>query len=143
MRKIILALTATATCLSPILSPQVQAAEARNGDTMQYVQWRRPGWHAAPGWHARPFYHPGPRYGYYAPRYGYYYGRPYYRDSGAAAAAGAIGLATGAIIGGAIANQSRAPVVSQSVSACAQRYKSYNPATGTYLGYDGNRHPCP
>jgi hypothetical protein len=26
---------------------------------------------------------------------------------------------------------------------CAQRYKSYDPATGTFLGYDGQRHPCP
>jgi hypothetical protein len=27
--------------------------------------------------------------------------------------------------------------------SCAQRYKSYDPASGTYLGYDGSRHPCP
>jgi hypothetical protein len=27
-------------------------------------------------------------------------------------------------------------------SACAQRYRSYDPASGTYRGYDGNRHPC-
>lgn len=26
---------------------------------------------------------------------------------------------------------------------CAQRYRSYDPATGTFLGYDGLRHPCP
>jgi hypothetical protein len=26
---------------------------------------------------------------------------------------------------------------------CAQRYKSYDPGTGTFLGYDGQRHPCP
>ena len=26
---------------------------------------------------------------------------------------------------------------------CIQRYKSYDPASGTYLGYDGQRHPCP
>ena len=25
---------------------------------------------------------------------------------------------------------------------CAQRYRSYDPASGTYLGYDGLRHPC-
>lgn len=29
------------------------------------------------------------------------------------------------------------------VSYCMRRFKSYNPALGTYLGYDGNRHPCP
>jgi hypothetical protein len=28
-------------------------------------------------------------------------------------------------------------------SYCAQRYQSYDPASGTYLGYDGLRHPCP
>jgi hypothetical protein len=26
---------------------------------------------------------------------------------------------------------------------CAQRYRSYDPASGTYLGRDGRRHPCP
>jgi len=26
---------------------------------------------------------------------------------------------------------------------CAQRFRSYDPATGTYLGYDGFRHACP
>jgi|HubBroStandDraft_4_1064222.scaffolds.fasta_scaffold2149354_1 hypothetical protein len=25
--------------------------------------------------------------------------------------------------------------------ACAQRYRSFDPASGTYLGYYGNRHP--
>jgi len=25
---------------------------------------------------------------------------------------------------------------------CAQRFKSYDPASGTYLGFDGLRHPC-
>jgi len=26
---------------------------------------------------------------------------------------------------------------------CAQRYRSYDPSSGTFLGYDGMRHPCP
>ncbi|MHC2619646.1 hypothetical protein ACVIW2_001678 [Bradyrhizobium huanghuaihaiense] len=30
-----------------------------------------------------------------------------------------------------------------SAAYCAQRYRSYDPASGTYLGYDGQRHPCP
>ena len=25
---------------------------------------------------------------------------------------------------------------------CESRYHSYDPATGTYLGFDGMRHPC-
>lgn len=29
------------------------------------------------------------------------------------------------------------------VAYCMQRYRSYDPSSGTYLGYDGIRHPCP
>jgi len=35
------------------------------------------------------------------------------------------------------------PAGDDSVAYCMQRYKSYDPASGTYLGYDGQRHPCP
>jgi hypothetical protein len=28
-------------------------------------------------------------------------------------------------------------------SSCMQRFRSYDPGSGTYLGYDGHRHPCP
>jgi hypothetical protein len=28
-------------------------------------------------------------------------------------------------------------------ASCAQLYRSYDPRSGTYLGYDGLRHPCP
>jgi hypothetical protein len=82
------------------------------------------------------------------------------------------GFAAGAIIGGAaIASQSygyyggpgvyyapgyyddqyydAAPVAvapggdDDAVAYCMQTYQSYDPASGTYLGYDGLRHPCP
>jgi hypothetical protein len=50
------------------------------------------------------------------------------------------GLVAGAVIGGAIANsQAR----TDAMAYCAQRYKSYDPGSGTYLGFDGMRHPCP
>ncbi len=29
------------------------------------------------------------------------------------------------------------------VAWCEAHYRSYSPATGTYLGFDGQRHPCP
>ena len=29
-----------------------------------------------------------------------------------------------------------------SASSCARRYRSYDPESGTFLGYDGTRHPC-
>ncbi|MDF2972009.1 MAG: hypothetical protein K0R61_2459 [Microvirga sp.] len=92
----------------------------------------------------------GPRYG-YGPRY---YGRPYagryYRRGGGAAAAGLIGgLAAGALIGGAIASQQAQAVpvpvapADDAVAYCMQRFRSYDPSSGTYLGFDGMRHPCP
>jgi hypothetical protein len=31
---------------------------------------------------------------------------------------------------------------SSDVAYCEQKYRSYNPAIGTYLGYDGKRHAC-
>jgi len=160
MRHSTLMMTAAVALLVPVLGAPAQAAERPNslgfleGSRVQaeYIQWR-PGWRGGPGYGYGPRYGGGPRYGYgpgygygYGPRYGGYYGRPYYRDNGAAAAAGVIGLATGAIIGGAIANQQAAPVYaapSGNAAYCAQRYRSYNPATGTYRGYDGYEHPCP
>jgi hypothetical protein len=70
------------------------------------------------------------------------------------------GIVAGAIIGGAIANsQPRyygpgpayyyggpgyyGPPPGDAVAYCMDRFKSYDPRSGTYLGYDGYRHPCP
>ena len=82
------------------------------------------------------------------------------------------GLAAGAIIGGAIASQgygpgyyapgyapgpgyydgdvddgavavAPAPEGGDAVAYCMQTYRSYDPRSGTYLGNDGYRHPCP
>ena len=36
-----------------------------------------------------------------------------------------------------------APPGGDATGYCMQRFKSYDPASGTYLGYDGLRHPCP
>jgi hypothetical protein len=67
------------------------------------------------------------------------------------------GLAAGALLGGALAAGASpyyyddGPVYDtgpgyaddDSVAYCMQRFRSYDPASGTYLGYDGQRHPCP
>ncbi|WP_027556955.1 BA14K family protein [Bradyrhizobium sp. Cp5.3] len=37
------------------------------------------------------------------------------------------------------ADNTMARAVSRS---CAERYRSYDPATSTYIGQDGQRHPC-
>jgi hypothetical protein len=36
-----------------------------------------------------------------------------------------------------------APRYSSDDAYCSRRFKSYDPSSGTYLGYDGERHPCP
>ncbi len=90
---------------------------------------------------------------------------------------GAAAVATGALIGGAIATQNQgyyypdqnqgyyypdqnypgysdpgyvysdaAPTAynnGDSVAYCEQTYRSYDPTSGSYLGYDGFRHACP
>ena len=72
-------------------------------------------------------YYGGP--GYYAPGPSYYQSGPgYYDDS--YAEDGAVAVAP--VAGG-----------DDSVAYCMQTYRSYNPRTGTYLGNDGFRHPCP
>jgi len=100
-----------------------------------------------------------------AGRYAGWAGRPGYRRPG-------YGLAAGAVVGGAIAagsyyggygyngygsgyygsdygynpgyyNTSYGYAQTDYASYCAQRFKSYDPSSGTYLGYDGVRHPCP
>jgi hypothetical protein len=64
-------------------------------------------------------YYGGP--GYYTPGYS---DDQYYDDGGA--------VAVGPAPGG-----------DDSVAYCMQTYRSYDPQSGTYLGYDGLRHPCP
>jgi hypothetical protein len=99
----------------------VDRSLATSTATPQPVRWRHHGWHHRGGWH-HGWHRRGWRRGYYGP--------------------GAVvgGLAAGAIIGGAIANsQAR----DSNDAYCFSRFKSYDPASGTYLGYDGLRHPCP
>jgi hypothetical protein len=61
------------------------------------------------------------------------------------------GFAAGAILGGLLAapyyyggpRYYYGPPPEDAVAYCMQRFKSYDPRSGTYLGYDGHRHPCP
>jgi len=110
--------------------------------------------------------------GYQRHGYAHGYGRGHGNGVGVGLGVGAA-LATGAIIGGALnqgyypaesypvySDQDAGPVYSDqgpaydeagalvandgdSVAYCQQTYRSYDPASGTYLGYDGLRHPCP
>jgi hypothetical protein len=89
---------------------------------------------------------------YYRRGYRPYYRERYYRrDNGSAVAAGVAGLAAGALIAGAIASQAQAQpaappppgtVDPQVAAYCARKYRSYDPATGTFLASNGMRYVC-
>jgi hypothetical protein len=109
---------------------------------------------------------PGPRFSGGGGGGGYYGGRRHDRDGGGGFFPGAV---AGALVGGAIASQgyyggpgyyapgyyddqayddgavavAPAPGGDDSVAYCMQTYRSYDPQSGTYLGNDGYRHPCP
>jgi len=61
--------------------------------------------------------------------YGYYGSPSYYDDSYGYYDEGVVAAAP--------------PTDDDAVAYCTQRYRSYDPASGTYLGNDGLRHPCP
>jgi hypothetical protein len=82
----------------------------------------------------------------------------HYRRGGWGGPAVAGALLGGAIIGGALASRpygyydyGPGPTYyygggyggGDAVAYCQQRFRSYDPRSGTYLGYDGLRHPCP
>jgi hypothetical protein len=73
---------------------------------------------AAP-WHHHHHYHGG------------------YWGPGPAIGAGILGFAAGAAIAGAAESSHR-----DHVDACFAAYRSYDPRSDTYLGYDGYRHRC-
>ncbi len=103
---------------------------------------------------------PGEGYSQYRRRGGYYGGgRGRGRGIGAGGiAAGVIGgLAAGALLGGALSGAQAAPAYGYApgqpvgnvygadpefVNYCASRYRSFDPASGTFLGNDGRRYPC-
>jgi BA14K-like protein len=106
----------------------------------------------------------GPRVGGGGPGYRGGYGGGYRGGGGFVP-----GVVAGAVIGGAIASQGygyyggpayapgyyddqsyddsavvQAPAGGDdAVAYCMQTYRSYDPRTGTYMGTDGYRHPCP
>jgi hypothetical protein len=117
--------TMSLTAATPLMAAPISPTPvARAGAGLEQVQYHRGG----PGFHRGGGYRHGG------------YGGHHHHGGGGAGAAVLGGLAAGAIIGGAIA-ASRANADAQ--AACAQRYRSYDPGSGTYLGLDGLRHACP
>ncbi len=104
---------------------------------VETVQFRRWGWGVGAGLvagaivggaiaNSNPYY-----YG-----YGPYYSAPYPYYAPPPVVYGAPPPAYGPPVVG-------APAAGDPVAYCMQRYRSYDPASGTFLGYDGLRHPCP
>ena len=115
------------------------------------AQWRGPGWDygygpgafaadviggtvavvTSPLWALPGYYHyyPGYAYGptYAAPRY---YGY-------------SPGYASGPAYAGAQRCHGAKWPRRITVASCEARFRSYNPSTGMYTGYDGQQHPCP
>jgi hypothetical protein len=101
-----------------VARPQLAADVSTGADFVQHVRWR--------GHHHRS--------------------RHWHRHGPSGAAIG-LGIAAG-IIGAGIAASAAAPppvyvVPNDAVAYCMRKFRSYDPASGTYLGYDGYRHPCP
>src|ERR1700694_5167465 len=48
----------------------------------------------------------------------------------------------GHLAGGGALDGNNSYAMSPGDGDCAQRYRSYDPASGTYVGYEGRRHSC-
>ena len=126
-------LVAGAASAAPITAPQ--GLDNAATPSVQTVQWRG-GWRGGRGWGFGPGFAVGALIGgglaaAASPWSGYdydygYYGSPGYYTYGYAAPPPYVTVEP-----------------QRDVGYCMQRFKSYDPASGTYLGYDGARHPCP
>ena len=123
----ILATTSVSPASAQIARPRATSDRGATSDLVTSVQYRRFGggrWHGGPG------------------------------------AGIGLGIAGAAILGGIIASQSQPyyygpygypaypvqpyyGVPGDAVGYCLSRFRSYDPASGTYLGFDGYWHPCP
>lgn len=117
-----LAVATAPASAAPMMVGQNPVAAKSN---IEQVQYRH-------GWHGHRGYGYGPRG---------YYGHRHHGGWGAGAAIG--GLAAGAIIGGAIANSQAQAAQNDAVAYCSQRFRSYDPASGTYMTNSGVRRSCP
>jgi hypothetical protein len=157
----VVAITGAAASFTPAqagIMPRMAAAMTDAAPAAGVVQirhqrtWRHRGHRRYRGsrYYQRRF-HSGRRYSYsrhdsYRPyrhyhRHRYYHRDRYYRRDrddhvGAAVVLGIAGLAAGAIIAG------QGHGGSSYHAICARKYRSYDPRSGTYLGYDGYRHRC-
>jgi hypothetical protein len=148
----VLSTAAAIALLLPMMAPTTSFAQNTHGGKANAAHGGAP----HPGGGMRPG---GGGGGVHAGGGGYHGG--YHGGGGGGYLPGAI---AGAVIGGAIASQTYgdpgyyapgpgyyddgaaagpAPGDNDAVGYCMQTYRSYDPQSGTYLGNDGQRHPCP
>ncbi|MBX9773477.1 MAG: BA14K family protein [Xanthobacteraceae bacterium] len=124
--------TAGVASAAPMNGLAIRNAVPSNVETVQLRRW---GWPVAGGLVAGAIVGSmlAAPYGPYGP-YGPYYGPgPYYVGPGPYYPAPYV---AGPVV-------RRGAVYSDAVAYCMRRYRSYDPRSGTFLGYDGLRHPCP
>jgi BA14K-like protein len=117
-----ISLAGTATALPLASGLALENAAPAAVETVQWRRWRGvgPGFVAGALLGGALF---GPRY-YYGPG-------PYYYGPGPV------------VVPGPYVAPGPYPAEGDPVAYCMARFRSYDPASGTYLGYDGYRHPCP
>lgn len=107
-----------------------------NGRNWNGQRWNGRNWHGRNwnNWYRNGRWY-GPRYRYRYPGYNYFYSGFWYPWPWWSYNGGGWGFE----VGDAFAGGSNA---SQHVQWCMNRYRSYNPRTDTYTGYDGKKHRC-
>jgi BA14K-like protein len=150
----------TVSLAPPAGAAPIAAASLQNAETpsVELVRWRGRGWAWAPGvaagaiiggaiaasqpWnsgYAYDGYAYGPGYA-YVPGYAYMPGYAYSPDYAYAPGGYAPGYSDYAYAPGGYTTEYSG---GGDVAYCSQRFRSYDRASGTYLGYDGQRHSCP
>lgn len=141
-RKIAIAALTAVTALTPLASAQAQSWNSEKYGGRNLREEGQPQ-------NSREWKHRNNRHGsrHYSNRH---------RNNNDGIALGVLGLAAGAIIGGAIVDSRRNYNTSRPVQYggsiepwtpawyryCDDRYRSFNDRTGTYRGYDGQDHFC-
>lgn len=133
-------LSFSAPLAQPNLPMQVSKGDVNIEPVAQYLRKKKPGYGNYgynKGWH-------GDRYRYRRGAYNHYHNGWYYNSPWWLA---------GPIIGGALVGAYAAPRIYDNnyyddgdgdghVQYCFNRYRSYDPRTNTFMGYDGYRHEC-
>ncbi len=127
-----IAVAATVSAGALTAAPAAQAGQSFNGAQVYQVGGKN--WKKA--WNNNRYYNRGWN--------GRYYNNGWNNNNWVGPA---IGLGAGVIIGSMLAAPRyyappRAAYYGDRNAYCARKYRSYNPYTGTYTGYDGRQHYC-